>query len=252
MNGLAPFWLDARPADAPFPPVELALREPNGLLAVGGDLSPQRLLRAYRQGIFPWYNAGQPILWWSPDPRLVLFPADLRISRSLRKALRRGLFRVTLDTAFEAVVAACAAPRGDGQGTWITRDVAAAYTRLYALGHAHSVEVWQQDRLVGGLYGVALGRVFFGESMFTQVSDASKVGFVTLVRQLVRWGYELIDCQVYTGHLASLGAILIPRAAFNGRLDRLAEAAGHDGPWIPDPDLADEMRGSGCTPGLLG
>lgn len=250
MNGLAPFWLDARPPDAPFPPVELALREPNGLLAVGGDLSPQRLLRAYRQGIFPWYNAGQPILWWSPDPRLVLFPADLRISRSLRKTLRRGAFRVTLDADFEAVVAACAAPRADGQGTWITRDIAAAYARLHALGHAHSVEVWQQDRLVGGLYGVALGRVFFGESMFTRISDASKVAFVHLVGQLERWGYELIDCQVYTGHLASLGATLIPRAAFNARLDRLADAAGHDGRWVLDPDLADRLRGGGRGGGL--
>lgn len=250
MNGLAPFWLDARPPDAPFPPAELALREPNGLLAVGGDLSPQRLLRAYRQGIFPWYNAGQPILWWSPDPRLVLFPADLKISRSLRKALRRGAFRITLDTAFQAVIVACAEPRTDGQGTWITREIAAAYARLHELGHAHSVEVWQEGRLVGGLYGVALGKVFFGESMFTRVSDASKVGFVHLVRQLERWGYGLIDCQVYTGHLASLGATLISRAAFNAWLDRLADAAGHGGNWAPDADLADGLRGGARAAGL--
>ncbi len=250
MNGSAPFWLDAQPADAPFPPVERALREPNGLLAIGGDLSPQRLLRAYRQGIFPWYNTGQPILWWSPDPRLVLFPADLRISRSLRKTLRRGALRVTLDTDFAAVVTACAAPRAEGQGTWITRDIATAYAGLHALGHAHSVEVWQQGRLVGGLYGVALGRVFFGESMFTRISDASKVAFVYLVRQLERWGYELIDCQVYTGHLASLGATLISRAAFGARLDRLADVGGHDGRWVLDPDLADRLHGGGRGAGL--
>ena len=249
MNGVAPFWLDAWPPDAPFPPVELALREPDGLLAVGGDLSPQRLLRAYRQGIFPWYNAGQPILWWSPDPRLVLFPGALEISRSLRKTLRRGTFQITLDTDFEAVITACAAPRVDAQGTWITPDVAAAYTRLHALGHAHSVEVWRQGRLVGGLYGVALGRVFFGESMFTRASDASKVGFVHLVRQLQRWGFELIDCQVYTGHLARLGATLVSRTAFNAQLDTLTAAAGHTGSWVLDPDLADQLRGGGHASG---
>jgi leucyl/phenylalanyl-tRNA--protein transferase len=217
------FQLAPRPT-APFPDPALAETEPNGLLAVGGDLSPQRLRNAYRLGIFPWYSAGQPILWWSPDPRLVLFPDGLRISRSLRRTLRRGTFSISLDRAFGAVIRACAAPRPDADGTWILPEIARAYERLHALGLAHSAEAWQDDELVGGLYGVAIGRTFFGESMFSRASDASKVALVHLVRSLAAWGYALIDCQVYTPHLASLGAVEIPRAEFQRRLAEAVDA----------------------------
>jgi leucyl/phenylalanyl-tRNA---protein transferase len=231
MSGRAPYWLNPDDPDAPFPPVEYALRDPDGLLAIGGDLSPGRLLRAYRQGIFPWYGPGQPILWWSPDPRMVLEPTALKLSRSLRKSLRKGLFTVTLDEAFAAVMRGCAEPRADAQGTWITSDMERAYLRLHELGHAHSVEAWQDGELAGGLYGVALGRVFFGESMFTRRTDASKVAFVHLVRQLQAWGFVLIDCQVHTGHLASLGAAPIPRTRFSALLEEHACAADRAGPW---------------------
>ncbi len=212
--------LDSRDARQPFPPVDQALEEPNGLLAVGGDLSPPRLLQAYRQGIFPWYNPGEPILWWSPDPRLVLFPEKLKVSRSLRKRLRRDEFRFTLDQAFEEVIDACAAPRGEERGTWITPEMREAYVRLHRLGHAHSAETWHDGELVGGLYGVAIGRVFYGESMFHRRSDASKVAFVRLVENLRRWNYALIDCQVHTGHLVRFGAEEIPRRQFVELLDR--------------------------------
>ena len=214
------FQLASRPT-APFPDPALAETEPNGLLAVGGDLSPQRLRNAYRLGIFPWFSAGQPILWWSPDPRLVLFPDRLRISRSLRKTLRRGTFTVSLDRDFGAVIRACAAPRADADGTWIVPEMARAYERLHSVGLAHSAEVWRDGELVGGLYGVAIGRAFFGESMFSRASDASKVALAHLVRCSSAWGFALIDCQVYTPHLASLGAVEIPRAEF---LQRLADA----------------------------
>jgi leucyl/phenylalanyl-tRNA--protein transferase len=217
------FRLASRPT-APFPDPAFTETEPNGLLAVGGDLSPQRLRNAYRLGIFPWYSAGQPILWWSPDPRLVLFPDGLRISRSLRRTLRRGTFAISLDRAFGAVIRACAAPRPDADGTWILPEIARAYERLHALGLAHSAEAWQDDELVGGLYGVAIGRTFFGESMFSRASDASKVALVHLVRSLAAWGYALIDCQVYTPHLASLGAVEIPRAEFQRRLAEAVDA----------------------------
>jgi leucyl/phenylalanyl-tRNA--protein transferase len=217
------FQLAPRPT-APFPDPALAETEPNGLLAVGGDLSPQRLRNAYRLGIFPWYSAGQPILWWSPDPRLVLFPDGLRISRSLRRTLRRDTFSISLDRDFGAVIRACAAPRPDADGTWILPEIARAYERLHALGLAHSAEAWQDDELVGGLYGVAIGRTFFGESMFSRASDASKVALVHLVRSLAAWGYALIDCQVYTPHLASLGAVEIPRAEFQRRLAEAVDA----------------------------
>ena len=237
MSGRAPYWLDPTDPTAPFPPVELALRDPDGLLALGGDLSPERLLSAYRHGIFPWYSEGQPILWWSPDPRMVLRPDALKISRSLGKTLRKQPFRISLDENFAAVMAACAEPRTDSQGTWITADIHLAYQRLYALGYAHSVEAWQGEQLVGGLYGVALGRIFFGESMFARVSDASKVAFVHLVRQLRRWGFVLIDCQVYTGHLASLGAVPMPRAEFCAALGRHAGPPHRAGHWRMDADL---------------
>jgi leucyl/phenylalanyl-tRNA--protein transferase len=226
-------------AGVEFPPVETA--SPEGLLAVGGDLRPERLLAAYRRGIFPWYSEGQPILWWSPDPRAVLLPERLKISRSLRKTLRAGKFRVTLDARFRDVMLACAAPRPQHPygGTWITPDMIEAYTRLHALGFAHSVEAWQEDELVGGLYGVALGGAFFGESMFARASDASKVAFVHLVHQLVRWGFTLIDCQQYTEHLARFGAREIPRPEFLSRLQRVLTLPDRQGRWAFDADIAD-------------
>lgn len=207
-------WLSPeRPADR-FPPVEDALTEPNGLLAAGGDLTPPRLLAAYRQGIFPWYQDGQPILWWSPDPRAVLEPDALRVSRSLRRSMRNRGFEFRVDTAFEAVVAGCAAPRHYSGGTWITADMAEAYGRLHRLGWAHSFETWLEGRLVGGLYGVAIGRVFFGESMFTRVTDASKAALVHGVEFLRARNTELIDCQVASAHTRSLGAVDIPRSEY--------------------------------------
>ncbi len=232
MNGprpRGPFWLEG--VTAGFPPVEYALEDPNGLLAVGGDLSAARLLDAYRQGIFPWYSEGQPILWWSPDPRTVLFPERLRISRSLRKTLRKQPFRITLDSAFGAVIRACAAPRPQQNGTWILPEVEAAYLRLHHLGHAHSVEAWIDDELVGGLYGVAIGRAFFGESMFSLRTDASKVAFVQLVRQLAAWGFGVIDCQIHSTHLASLGAESIPRHRFNSLVADYRQRPFPPGRW---------------------
>jgi leucyl/phenylalanyl-tRNA---protein transferase len=213
-------WLSQTIAFDRFPPPSEALTEPNGLLAAGGDLKPERLLAAYAQGIFPWYEAGQPILWWSPDPRAVLWPRDLRVSRSLRRSVMKRGFEFRVNTAFERVVAACAEPRSYGGGTWITSEMAAAYARLHELRWAHSFETWQNGVLAGGLYGVAIGRVFFGESMFTRVTDASKVALVHAVEFLRARRFELIDCQVPSAHTASLGASEIPRAEF---LERLAE-----------------------------
>ncbi|TBW07653.1 leucyl/phenylalanyl-tRNA--protein transferase [Azotobacter chroococcum subsp. isscasi] len=203
-----------------FPPLERALREPNGLLAVGGDLSAERLIQAYRHGCFPWYQAGQPILWWSPNPRTVLLPQELHVSRSLRKTLRQERFQVTFDHDFSAVIQACAGPRDYADGTWITPEMQAAYRELHRRGIAHSVEVWQNDSLVGGLYGLAIGQLFFGESMFSHVDNASKVGFTTLVRRLKQWGFVLIDCQMPTQHLQSLGARSISRSEFADYLKR--------------------------------
>lgn len=222
-------WLDETPR---FPPLETALREPNGLLAVGGDLSPRRMLAAYSQGIFPWYSTGDPILWWSPDPRMVLFPDELKVSRSLAKTLRNKAYEVRFDTAFDEVITACAAPRADEAGTWIVPEMQTAYRRLHELGYAHSVETWMDGELAGGLYGVALGRVFYGESMFTRVRDASKIALVHLVRRLQAAGYGMIDCQMETAHLASLGARPIPRAEFARRLRELIDWE-HDlaAPW---------------------
>src|SRR5688500_857906 len=208
-------------ADEPFPPVEFALRDPNGLLAAGADLSPERLIDAYAHGIFPWFGDDDPLLWWSPDPRMVLSVGELRVARSLRRVIRSGRFVVTMDTAFGEVMAGCAQPRPEQDGTWITAEMTDAYERLAALGFAHSVEAWVDGALAGGLYGVAIGRMFFGESMFTRVSDASKVAFVHLVRQLERWNIPLIDCQMSTQHLASLGAREIPRADFVREVARL-------------------------------
>lgn len=204
-------WLGPEPD---FPPLSAALAEPNGLLAAGGALSPEWLLAAYGRGIFPWFNQGEPILWWSPDPRLVLFPQELHISRSLRRVLRRGRFEVRTDSAFAQVLRACAAPRACSAATWITPQMQQAYLRMHELGHAHSVECWLGEELVGGLYGMALGRIFFGESMFSTVRDASKVALAHLSRLLVARGYVMIDCQMTTPHLLSMGAREIPRHRF--------------------------------------
>jgi leucyl/phenylalanyl-tRNA--protein transferase len=223
-----PTWLTG---DQDFPPLDQAMRRPNGLLAAGGDLSPGRLLAAYRRGIFPWYSPGEPILWWSPDPRTVLLPGELRISRSLHKTLRKRPFQVTADAAFAVVIERCSEPRAGQAGTWITDEMKQAYIALHALGLAHSVESWRDGELVGGLYGVALGRMFYGESMFSRASDASKVAFVTLVEQLARWEIGLIDCQVHTEHLERFGAEEWPRERFLARLAEVLEAPTRGGPW---------------------
>ena len=209
-----PLTLPFLRADDPFPPVDKAFELPNGLLCAGADLSPERLIDAYRQGIFPWFSEGDPILWWSPDPRMVLVPEELKVSRSLRKSVRRGIYDVRTDTAFRSVIEECAGPRDGRAGTWIVPEMIEAYTRLHELGFAHSVESWQDGELVGGLYGIALAPVFFGESMFARATDASKVALVHLVEALQARGYRLIDCQQATTHLASLGAREIPRQAF--------------------------------------
>lgn len=229
------YLLDGTSPTLPFPDVENAECEPAGLLAVGGDLTPQRLINAYRHGIFPWYCTGQPILWWAPDPRLVLFPEQLHISRSLRKTLRRGVLIPTLDSAFSQVIRACAGPRRDGTGTWLVADMVQAYERLHELHLAHSVEVWEDGALVGGLYGVAMGRVFFGESMFSHRSDASKIALVHLVQCLEKWGYQLIDCQVRTEHLVSMGAQEIPRWALTRLLDTWIRIPGREESWREPP-----------------
>jgi len=224
--------------DDPFPPLASALQHPNGLLAAGADLSPERLLAAYRQGIFPWYAEGEPILWWSPDPRMVLMPHELKVSRSLRKALRRRDYEVRADTCFRAVMQACAEPRPEQGGTWISAGMIAAYCALHEQGLAHSIETWIDGELAGGLYGVALGRMFYGESMFTHAADASKIALVHLVRQIERWHFGMIDCQMHTRHLASLGAREIPRADFMRKLQELVDYPGVTGHWELDDDLA--------------
>lgn len=233
-------WLGSA---TPFPPVSRALAEPNGLLAAGGDLAARRLVDAYRHGIFPWYSEGQPILWWSPDPRMVLFTDEFRVSRSLRRRVKSGAFEVRIDTAFAEVMGACAATPREGQGgTWITSEMIEAYVVMHRLGYAHSVEAWQGDRLVGGLYGLAIGRVFFGESMFSHVTDASKVALVHLVARLQRLGVPLIDCQQETGHLASLGARPIARERFAGKLAELIHSTDPPPGWLDPEPSAD--RGS--------
>ncbi len=213
-----------------------ARAEPDGLLAVGGDLSPGRLLAAYARGIFPWYDDRSPILWWSPDPRLVLFPGELHVSRSLARTLRRGTFRIAADTAFERVIRRCAEKARPGQrGTWITEEMIDAYVELHRLGFAHSFEAWQGARLAGGLYGVSLGAVFFGESMFADAPDASKAAFVRGVEWLAERGVSLVDCQVRTEHLVSLGAREIPRRAFLSRVAGAVSAPTLQGRWVLDP-----------------
>jgi leucyl/phenylalanyl-tRNA--protein transferase len=207
-------WLSERDSPQAFPPVERALQEPDGLLAAGGDLSAPRLLEAYRRGIFPWYSRGQPILWWCPDPRAILFPERLKISRSLAKTIRNRGFETRIDHSFREVLRHCGSTELRPGGTWLSPEMRAAYLRLHKLGYAHSVETWLDDRLVGGLYGIALGRVFFGESMFSLERDASKVALNRLCNELVQRGYQVVDCQMATPHLMSLGAELIPRPQF--------------------------------------
>lgn len=225
-----------QPEDPPedFPDPGQALTSPNGLLALGGDLSPRRLLAAYRRGIFPWYEDGQPIMWWSPDPRAILLPDELHVSRSLRRTLRSGPYTVSADHDFSGVITACAETRAL-QGTWITAEMRAAYLQLHELGHAHSIETWLGDRLVGGIYGIAIGRVFFGESMFSTRSDASKVALVALMRQLTARGFGLLDCQIETGHLNSLGSRLIERREFVTTIGILTASAEQGVSWRSGP-----------------
>lgn len=223
--------------DDPFPPVDLALRDPNGLLAAGADLSPARLIDAYARGIFPWFNDDDPVLWWSPDPRMVLPVNEVHLSRSLGRTIRSPRFRVTADTAFAAVVAGCAEPRPDQHGTWITKDMASAYARLFDMGYAHSIETWSGDALVGGLYGVALGRMFYGESMFAREPDTSKIALAYLVRQLARRDCGMIDCQMKTALLARFGAREIPRTEFMRKLAELVNYARTGRTWSLDDDL---------------
>ncbi len=225
-------WLG--PADR-FPPLEQALADPDGLLAAGGTLDAERLIDAYRQGIFPWSSEGQPLLWWSPDPRMVLFADEFRVSRSLRKRIREGLFEIRVDSAFDDVMAACAEPREGQAGTWITEAMRRAYGDLHRRGYAHSVEAWREGRLAGGLYGVAIGRVFFGESMFARETDASKVALAHLVAMLRERGVPIIDCQQQTSHLASLGARPIPRAEFAAILRELIHSAAPPPGWSTAP-----------------
>jgi leucyl/phenylalanyl-tRNA--protein transferase len=223
--------LDPNHPEQIFPSAKSALIEPDGLLAIGGCLSSKRIINAYKQGIFPWFNADSPILWWSPDPRMILFPKQLNISRSLRKTIRRQLFSVTVDKAFSKVISACAAPREKESGTWICQEMKQAYIELYRQGIAHSVEIWLKNELVGGLYGIALGQVFFGESMFHRQTDTSKIAFVALVEMLSEWDYKLIDCQVQTTHLQSLGAEEIARDEFVQLLAHYCESSPSPGSW---------------------
>jgi len=221
-------WLER---DDPFPPIETALKDPDGLLCAGGDLSLPRLLEAYRRGIFPWYSGDEPILWWSPDPRMVLYCDELKVPRSLAKSVRNRGYEVRVDTAFREVIASCAMPRKDGGGTWLGEDMRLAYQRLHRAGHAHSFEAWKDGRLAGGLYGVALGRMFYGESMFARATDASKVALVALVAELAARGFPLIDCQQRTPLLASLGAREIPRRGFLRHVATLVNYPEPPGKW---------------------
>jgi leucyl/phenylalanyl-tRNA--protein transferase len=225
-----------------FPPVDRALDEPNGLLAAGGGLGAMRLIQAYTRGIFPWFGEGDPVLWWCPDPRAVLDTAAVHISRSLKRRLRRADYRVTTDRAFAEVLAACAAPRRDEPGTWLVPAMARAYSRLHEVGYAHSVEVWVDGELAGGLYGVALGRMFFGESMFSRQPDGSKIAIAVLAEQLRRWGFPIIDCQMPTPHLTTLGAHEISRREFTREVGRLVHEAPVPPPWELDDDITARFR----------
>lgn len=241
-SNLVPFWLDTQPVS--FPPSRLAMNEPNGLLAVGGDLTPEWLMLAYSRGIFPWFNPGEPILWWTPNPRSVLFIAQLKISKSLRKTINKyqknqGL-TVTFDQEFESVMTACSkVPRAGQNGTWITKEMLWAYTKLHKSGHAHSVEVWLDNQLVGGLYGVAIGKMFYGESMFAKTTDTSKIALVALSLQLHEWGFEMIDTQVETPHLNSLGATCIKREAFEQQIADLTNQPFSISCWSLNPNWTD-------------
>lgn len=219
------------PGGNTFPPTDAALDYPNGLLAWGGSLHPEILLAAYRRGIFPWFSEGEPVLWWTPSPRCVLYPTDVYVSSRTRRKLRQRAFTLTADTAFDAVIAECAAPAPDRPATWITEEMREAYSALHAMGTAHSVEAWQGDHLVGGIYGLAIGRMFFGESMFSRVPDASKVALITLCRQLADWGFGPLDCQVGNPHLERMGAVEIEREAFEAQLRKYTAMEGRDGPW---------------------
>ena len=227
---------------SPFPPLDAALGDPNGLLAAGGDLSPESLLAAYRHGIFPWYNEGQPILWWSPDPRMVLFTEEFRVPRSLQKKLKTRPFDLRVDTAFREVMQGCSEPREGQSGTWISPPVVDAYARLHRLGYAHSVEAWRNGSLVGGLYGVAIGRMFFGESMFAKEADASKVALAALVALLRAKDMPVIDCQQETQHLARFGARPIPRRQFADWLSRLVNCPQPAEPWAPVDEVEPAKR----------
>ncbi|MEP6906767.1 MAG: leucyl/phenylalanyl-tRNA--protein transferase, partial [Pseudoxanthomonas sp.] len=226
-----PAFLSSDPG-LPFPPISTALTEPDGLLAIGGDLSPGRLLNAYRHGIFPWYSEGQPILWWTPDPRMVFQTSGIKLTSRFRRQLRQSQWRIQADTVFAEVIAACAtSPRPGQDGTWITDAMQQAYIRLHDLGHAHSVEVFEQDRLVGGIYGVAIGRMFFGESMYSAESGGSKAALAALGHRLHAWGWPLIDAQVENPHLVSLGAESWPRERFMQQVDELTRQAEPEGRW---------------------
>ncbi|MGQ0701407.1 MAG: leucyl/phenylalanyl-tRNA--protein transferase [Panacagrimonas sp.] len=233
-NPIRLHWLDPRDPQQPFPPAHLAMRDPNGLLAIGGDLSLSRLIRAYSQGIFPWYNPDEPILWWSPDPRAVLMPEGMHVSRSLGKSIRRNDYGVSLDLAFADVLTHCSGPRTRSRGTWLGSEMREAYGQLHQRGYAHSVEVWRGGSLIGGLYGVALGRVFFGESMFSLQADASKFALHWLCQQLRAWGFGLIDCQVGSAHLKSLGAIDVSRERFQTLLRTALGQPPRTGCWCFD------------------
>ena len=241
-NPIRLHWLDPRNPHQPFPPVHLAMRDPNGLLAIGGDLSMPRLMRAYSQGIFPWFNPDEPILWWCPDPRAALPPSQMHVSHSLRKRIRRQDYAVTLDRAFDQVLEACAAARTKSRGTWLGNDMQSAYREMHRNGHSHSVEVWREGRLIGGLYGVALGRVFFGESMFSRADDGSKLAFHFLCQQLHEWRFELIDCQISSAHLSTLGAREIRRDEFLSRMRQGVALPGYPGLWRFDIPVPSEPR----------
>lgn len=235
-------WLDPRDPNQPFPPAHRAMRDPNGLLAIGGDLSLTRLIRAYSSGIFPWYNPNEPILWWCPDPRAVLYPGEFHVSHSLAKRIRKSDYAVSLDCAFDTVLDACGAPRTHSSGTWLGPEMKVAYRELHARGFAHSVEVWREGALIGGLYGVALGHCFFGESMFSRADDASKLALHHLCEQLDAWDFALIDCQIASPHLKTLGAIDIPRERFLLQLRQALQHAGRTGQWRFELDVPAERR----------
>jgi len=241
MSNTGVFWLSpGDPADA-FPPVEAALSEPEGLLAAGGDLSTERLLCAYRNGIFPWYDEGQPVLWWSPDPRCVFKPGDFHLSRRLRRSLRQSTAEVRFNTSFADVIRACGGPRRSEQGTWITPDMVNAYERLHDQGWAHSIEIWQDGSLVGGLYGLAIGRAFFGESMFSIDANASKIALLTLSRRMDSGAFGIVDCQMVSNHLLSLGAAVIPRQEFIAILKPLCNSAVRFENWPSEPISVPEL-----------